>query len=120
MKVFKNIYLYFPELLLLSISMFYCLYSIFNGENMHSFTVVSSILLISLLIWRNKYFALILSILLVLGCLCMLWSVIEGFGNFPDIMKERIRFLLISCTGFITIGVFAVIMPFKYWRKNYL
>jgi len=118
-KVLKCI----PEILLL-IGGFSCLLSELIWTSsislnfLNGLIVLGIIAILSLLIWKNKYIALYMSMLLGFVSFYFILALLSEFSEFPVGSQEGIKMLLIGgliCGGLLAISI---IMPIKYFKMR--
>lgn len=117
MKKLKKILPFTPEIILLICSLLWII-DILAGNQINFVMPIISILLAALLIWKNKFLALTLSILLGIGSCYMLLALISEFREFPIGNPEGNILLLTGSLIFIFLLVMAIFMPIKYFQKN--
>jgi hypothetical protein len=120
-KNLKNGLRYIPEVLLL-IGGIFCL----SGELASNIPIslISGLILFgvlavfTLLIWKNKYYALTISIILSCISIFFLLALLSEFSEFPSGSKDGAQMLLFG--GLLFGGLFAisVIMPIKYFKMR--
>jgi len=120
-KILKNALRYIPEVLLL-IGGIFCLSNELAGNipiSLISGLILFGVLAVfTLLIWKNKYYALVISIILSCISIFFLLAVLSEFSEFPSGSKEGAQMLLFG--GLLFGGLFAisVIMPIKYFKMR--
>lgn len=112
METLKKILPFAPEIILLIGSLLWII-DILAGNQLNFVMPIISILLAVLLIWKNKYLALALSILLGIGSCYMLLALISEFREFPIGDSEGYTLLLTGSLIFIPL----LAMPIKYFQK---
>lgn len=108
---------YTPEILLL-MSALVC----FMGEwlatsNINGIMVSGILLIVALLIWRNKYFALSIAVLLAVASIFFLLALLSEFHEFPVENPGRWQMLLAGTAIFGSLLALSLIMPRKYFIK---
>ena len=89
------------------------------GGNKFSYLgIVPSIVLLILIIWKNRFLALTLSILFGLGSLWMLLAAASEYKEFPQGDPAGIRLLLTGSLLSLFALTMSIAMPFKYFLKN--
>ena len=113
---------YIPEVLLIAGGLF-CLLNELINASLNSLTTIAGliifeIIVITLLIWKNKYFAFCISFLL--GCVSFYFilALLSEFGEFPAGSSDGIRMLLIGGLLFGGLLIVSIIMPIKYFKKR--
>ncbi len=76
------------------------------------------LILSTLVIWKNKYFALVLSSILGLISFYMLLAVLSAFKKFPSGDINGLQLLLVGASLFISLLVIAIYLPRKYLTLN--
>ena len=109
---------YIPEVLLLIGGVFYLLADLIYGSPtpfISGLIIFGMVAIIALLLWRNKYFALSISV--VLGCISVFFmlAVVSEFGEFPVGDWEGIQMLLIGTLIFGGLLTVSLLMPGKYF-----
>jgi len=117
MKTLKKVLPFIPEIILLLVSLLW-IYDLFAGNPLNYFLVAISVAIITLLILRNKYLALGLSILLGIGNCYMILAVISEFREFPAGDSAGTSLLLTGILIFTTFLFIAVAMPVKYFKRD--
>ena len=120
-KVKKGLW-YIPELLLLA-GGFFCLLSELINASLISLTTIAGliifeIIVITLLIWKNKYLAFCISFLL--GCVSFYFilALLSEFSEFPVGSSDGIRMLLVGGLLFGGLLIVSIIIPIKYFKKR--
>ena len=120
-KVKKGLW-YLPEVLLL-IGGFVCLLAELTSASPTLLTsiiglIIFEIIVITLLIWKNKYFAFCISF--ILGCLSFYFilALLSEFSEFPVGSSDGMRMLLIGGLLFGGLLIVSIIMPIKYFKKQ--
>lgn len=116
----RKVLSYIPEILLI-VAAIICFLGEWIGTS--SFTSFSGIMafgilvFIALLIWKNKYLALSIAILLGGASVYFLLALLSEFHEFPVENQERWQMLLVGCAIFGSLLVASLIMPKKYFAK---
>jgi predicted ferric reductase len=105
---------YLPEVAILLFSIGW---AIGNTVNYVAIGIIAVIL--TLLIWKNKILAIVLSVVLGLGSLYMLLALASEYSEFPKGDPAGTKLLLVGSLIFLSLLAMSIIMPFKYFsRKN--
>lgn len=108
---------YIPEILLLVAAMV-CFLGEWIGASSFNGIIAFGILTIALLlIWKNKYLALSIAILLGGASVYFLLALLSEFNEFPAGNQERWQLLLIGGAIFGSLLVASLIMPKKYFAR---
>lgn len=114
----KKVLPYIPEILLLVAAMV-CFVGEWIGASSFNGIMIFGILTIAiLLIWKNKYLALSIAILLGGASVYFLLALLSEFHEFPVENQERWQMLLVGCTIFGSLLVASLIMPRKYFVNS--
>lgn len=109
---------FIPEILLLVVAIV-CLLGEWIGASSFNGMIAFGILTIAiLLIWKNKYLALSIAILLGGASVFFLLALLSEFSEFPAGNQERWQMLLIGGAIFGSLLVASLIMPRKYFVNN--
>ena len=106
---------YFPEVLLILLSIYWFLDGINTQINYFAiglFAIVST-----LVVWKNKALAILLAALLSLGSLWMILAVWSEYLEFPKGSPESVKLLAIGMFIFLVSLACAIVMPMKYFKK---
>ena len=107
---------YFPEVLLILLSIYWFLDGINTQINYFAiglFAIVSTLVL-----WKNKALAILLAALLGLGSLWMILAVWSEYLEFPKGSPEGVKLLVIGMFIFLVSFACAIVMPVKYLKKT--
>jgi hypothetical protein len=80
--------------------------------------IACGLILSTLIIWKNKYFALSLSIILALVSLYMLLAVFSEYKEFPSGDRSGLQLLLVGGLIFISLLAVSIFLPRKYFTIN--
>ena len=111
---------FIPELLLL-ISGITCLFfeSIYASPTTPiaiGGLTIGILIVLSLLVWKNKYLALSISI--ILGCICFyfIFALLSEFSEFHAGSMDGLQMLLVGSLIFGGLLIISITMPIKYFK----
>lgn len=115
---FKKAIGYFPELLLFVVIVTIFLTEWLAASRIYYPMIVCASLLLTLVVWRNKYLALAFSAILGFCSFYMIFAVVSEYKEFPPGDPDGLRLLLTG--GFIFCSLFAIslFLPGKYLRGS--
>lgn len=114
----KRVAQFVPEMLLLAVALF------MTVENLLVNSIVNypMLLLIAfvsiMLLFRNKYMALLTSVAIGVGSLYMMLAVLSEYNEFPKGDTNGLVLLLVGLSICLAAFVLAAIMPIKYFKKE--
>jgi hypothetical protein len=115
MKRFKQLLLKFPEYLLIAAVIFYWGST---GVVMNLVAIVLIVVLILQLIFQNRIIGLLVSSLIIMGCLYMLLALISELNEFQTFNAEARKLLFVGLSYFISIMFVAGLMINKYSKTK--
>jgi hypothetical protein len=71
-----------------------------------------------LVLWKNKYLALIISVLLGLVSMYFILALFSEFREFPAGSKEGMNMLITGLLIFGSLIILSVMMPIKYFNRK--
>jgi VIT1/CCC1 family predicted Fe2+/Mn2+ transporter len=110
--------LYVPEILLLSGAVVGFFEELIRVSVVNYFVIACIVLLLTLLIWKNRWLALSLSIVLGMACFYFLLACYSEYKEFPANDNNGIRMMLTGCMIFGSLLVISAILPGKYFSKH--
>lgn len=116
----KKVLPYIPEILVLVAAMVCFLGEWIGTSSLTSFSGIMGfgiLVFVALLIWKNKYLALSIAILLAGASVYFLLALLSEFHEFRVENQERWQMLLVGCAIFGSLLVASLIMPRKYFAK---
>jgi len=108
---------FIPEILLLVAAIVCLLGEWIEASSFNGIMAFGILTIAVLLIWKNKYLALTIAVLLGGASVYFLLALLSEFGEFPAGNQERWQMLLIGSTIFGSLLVAALIMPRKYFAR---
>ena len=111
----KKAFSYLPESLLfmaITISFFG---ELIQASRVNYLLIICAMILSILIIWKNKYFALTLSILLGTASVYMLLAVFSEYHEFPAGDVKGFQLLFIGVLVFTSLLAVAILLPRKYF-----
>jgi len=109
---------YLPEILLFIAIGISFLGELIETSGINYFMIACGLILSTLIIWKNKYFALSLSIILALVSLYMLLAVFSEYKKFPSGDRNGLQLLLAGGLIFISLLTVSIFLPRKYFAIN--
>ena len=112
---------YIPEILLLTFGAYTLLFDLIYAS---SFSVINGIIIfgmitiLALLIWKNKYLAFYISMILGFISFYFILALLSEFSEFPAGSKDGRFMLLIGGLIFGGLLVISIIMPVKYFKMR--
>jgi hypothetical protein len=107
----KKILSYFPEILLISGAFFSF---ILDGANAFLPAITIIVLIVTLLLWKNRIYAVVLSSIIGIICLYMILALWSELSEFPTKTADYWEMLIVGHLLFCPIIVCAAFMPKKY------
>ena len=80
--------------------------------------VISILIVLALLIWKNKYLALSISIILGCASFYFILALLSEYSEFPIGSKDGLQMLLIGGLIFGPLLLISTIMPAKYFKMQ--
>lgn len=118
---FKKIASYLPELSIITVASLWFLDNLIGTRsNINYFMIAIIALILILMLWRNKIYAIIISIVLGWTSFYMVFAVISEFREYPSGDPDGIKLLVIGLLVFLGLCVTAGFMPMKYMKQNKL
>lgn len=114
----RKFFPYTPEVLLLTGAVVCLVGEWLATSHVNGLMVVGVLSVVALLIWKSKYLALSMAILLGVVSICFLFAVLSEFHEFPVDHPERWQMLLAGGVIFGSLLVVSVILPRKYFSSN--
>lgn len=110
----KVILAYFPELLLF-IGIVVCFaMDLMNTGNVNYFMIFAAMILTGIVVSKNKYFVLSISILLGLLSVYMMLALLSEYHEFPAMDPRSIQMLTVGSLLFGSLLVISFYLPKKY------
>jgi hypothetical protein len=113
---FKKIW-YLPEILLLLGAVISFFEELFRVSVVNYFLILCIALFSILLIWKNRWFALSISVVLGVASFYFLLACISEYKEFPVGDNDGIRLMLTGSLLFGSLIVISFIMPRKYFSN---
>jgi len=114
----KRLVKYLPELLLFIVIGISFSMEVIKTSNVNYLLIFCLLILFTLIIWKNKYFALTLSIILGIVSFYMLFAVFSEFREFPSDDRNGWQLLLVGGLLFISLLTVSIFLPRKYININ--
>lgn len=112
---FKKLISYLPEISFLFVACFWFMDNLMaTSAHVNYFMMAVALFVLILIIWRNRTFAVVLSVILGTGSFYMFLAVLSEFNEFPKGDPEGLEMVVFGLLIFITLMVMSVIMPKKY------
>jgi len=105
---------YVPEILLVIAAGTTFMGDLISTSTINYFMLGCLLILLTLIIWKNKYFALILSFILGVGSFYMLLAVLSEYSEFPAGDRDGLQLLAVGMSLFTSLLVVAFFLPKKY------
>jgi VIT1/CCC1 family predicted Fe2+/Mn2+ transporter len=105
---------YVPEILLAIAAGTTFMGDLLSTSTINYFMLGCLLILLTLIIWKNKYFALILSFILGLSSFYMLLAVLSEYSEFPAGDRAGLQLLAVGMSLFTSLLVIAFFLPKKY------
>jgi hypothetical protein len=80
--------------------------------------LVPALLLVALLIWKNRYLALFITTIFALGIGYMFLALLSEFREFPAGDPRAVEMLFAGGAIFLSVAILVIIMPIKYFSTN--
>jgi hypothetical protein len=109
---------YLPEIFLFSGILVVIIMDLINTSCVNYGMIICGLLLSILVVWKNKYLALCVGLILGLGSFYMLFALLSEFHEFPAEDKNGTQLLFIGVMMFLTLLAVSVILPVKYFEKK--
>ena len=109
---------YLPEILLFIAIGISFLGELIETSSVNYFMIACGLILFTLIIWKNKYFALSLSIILGLVSFYMLLAVFSEHKEFPSGDRNGWQLLLVGGLIFTSLLAVSIFLPRKYFNIN--
>lgn len=117
-RIIKDGLYYIPEILILLVSVYWFLDGLL-GSSYINYLMLGIIAFISgLIILKNKFMALFMSIIIGLGSLYMILAVVSEYSEFPAGSAEGLKLLLTGTSIFVTTIIMSIILPIKYFKRG--
>ncbi len=108
---------YLPEFLLLVGGLFCLVGEWLGAATVNGIMVFGILAVVTLLLWRNKYLALAIAIILGIISVFLMLAIFAEYSEFPPGSSDAWR-LLVGMLIFGPLFVIALIMPRKYFRQR--
>lgn len=114
----KKIAQFAPEMLLLAVALFMTVEN-FLVSNIVNYPMLLLVAFVSImLLSKNKYMALLTSVVIGIGSLYMVLAVLSEFYEFPKGDSSGLVLLLVGLSICLVSLALAVVMPIKYFREK--
>lgn len=117
-EILKKFWPYAPEASILLLAVVGFFEELLSRATVNYFTMVCIAIMLILIIWKNKYFALVLSVLLGLVSFYMLLAVVSEFREFASGDAKGMQLLLTGSLLFGFLMLMSFLIPGKYFSKN--
>jgi len=109
---------YLPEILLFGAIGISILGELIETSSVNYFMIACGLILSTLIIWKNKYFALSLSVILGLVSFYMILAVLSEYKEFPSGDRNGLQLLFVGGLIFISLLTVSIFLPRKYFAIN--
>jgi hypothetical protein len=109
----KKVMSYFPEIFFISGA--FCSFIIDSKASYLEITII--VLMVTLLLWKNGVYAVVLSSVIGMICLYMILALWSELSEFPSKTADYWEMLIVGHLLLCSIIVCAVFMPIKYIKK---
>jgi hypothetical protein len=116
--ILKRTLPYLPEILLFIAIGISFVGEIIETSRVNYFMIGCGLILSTLIIWKNKYFALSLSIILGLVSFYMLLAVFAEYNEFPSDDRNGWQLLFVGGLIFTSLLAVSIFLPRKYFNIN--
>jgi hypothetical protein len=113
----KNILSFTPEILLLLASGIYFIAELIATSRLSYPAIACALIVLILVILKNKVFAILLSVILGLVSIYMLLAVLSEYSEFPRGDLKGTQLLLVGSLLFTSLLTIALTLPKKYLSK---
>lgn len=118
---FKKIASYLPELSIITLASLWFLDNLIGTRsNINYFMIAIIALILILMLWRNRIYAILISIVLGLASFYMVLAVFSEFREFPSGHPDGIQLLVVGLLIFLGLAITAGFMPMKYMNQKKL
>ena len=114
----RNSLSYLPEVLLaVAIGVSFCV-ELIATSNVNYFMIFCGLILTILVVWKNKFFALIISLFLGFISLYMMFAVFSEYMESPPRDRNGLELLVVGEVIFGSLLVISFLLPKKYFAFN--
>ncbi|MDR1525245.1 MAG: hypothetical protein LBS79_08360 [Tannerella sp.] len=114
----RKVLSYLPEMSVLLVAICWFVDNLLGAFAVNGYALGMIGVMLALLIRRSRVLAVVLSVITGLGSVYMLLAVLSEFHEFPDGDPTGMQFLVTGGLIFISLGIMAVLMPWKYFRES--
>ena len=111
----KKMLSFIPEVLLLLGGIFYFIMQLITTSSVSYLMIIGILIILALLIWKSKYLAIPLSVVLGFVSLFLMMALLAEFSEFPTGSSEGLQMLGIGISIFGSLLAISIIMPIKYF-----
>ena len=108
---------YLPESILLVLSSTWII-DLIKGTHIISFQVILTLIMLAVLILRNKVFTTIISGVAILFCAYLFLALLSEYSEFSPEDPNRTKLLLTGTIILLSLSALAVCMSLKYYIKK--
>ena len=112
--IIKRTLPYTPEILLLIAGIVCFLAELIATSSINGLLFLGVLAVVALLVWKNKFLALSLAVLLGGVSVFFLLALLSEFSEFPPGSQEGWQMLLVGCAIFGSLLAVSLLMPRKY------
>lgn len=117
----KKLASYLPELSIITVAILWFFNNLMGTKsNINYFMIAIIALILILMLWRNKVYAIIISIVLGWASFYMVFAVISEYREFPSGHPDGIQLLVVGLLIFLGLAITAGFMPMKYMNQKKL
>lgn len=109
---------YLPEILLGTAIGISFIGELIETSNVNYFVFFCGLILSTLIIWKNKFFALTISIVLGVLSLYMMFAVFSEYREFPPGDRGGLELLVVGEVIFLSLLLISILLPGKYLKVN--
>jgi len=108
---------YIPEVIILIVAIYWFLDGLLGSSYINYFMLGIIAFILGLIILRNRFMALTISVIIGLGSIYMMLAVLSEYNKFSTGNTEGLKLLLIGSSAFIVTLIMSIILPVKYFKK---
>ena len=115
----KKIASYLPEIAIITAALYWFTDNLFHEESHINYIMLSIIaMILTLVLWRNKIYAIMISIIIAWANLYMVFAVVSEYMEYPSGDPEGFKLLTVGMLIFFSLGAIAGFMPWKYFKNS--
>lgn len=114
----KKLLYFFPELVLILLSIYWFLDGFIAAKNVNYISLFLILLLLFQLIYRNKIVGYVLAFFILILALYMPFAVLSEFHEFKKFSSEVIKFLAFGLTMCLLLLVSSLLMFYNYSKQK--